>query len=57
MVLIEPGCKLLRCEPIEARMGPEVIIVVTPSCDDLAGMAVTSEQMLVQAFVSQPTVE
>jgi len=38
-------------------MGPVVVIVVTPSCDDLAGMAVTPEQMLVQTFVSQPTVE
>ena len=57
MVLVGPGCKLLRCEPLEARMGPVVIIVVTPSCNDLMVMAVTPEQMLVQTFVSQPTVK
>ena len=57
MVLIGPGCKLLRCESVEARMGPVVIIVVPPLCDDLVVMAITPEQMLVQKFVSQPTVE
>ena len=57
MVLIGAGCKLLRCEPVEARMGSVVIIVVPPSCDDLASMAVSPKQMLVQTFVSQPTVE
>ena len=34
-----------------------VVIIVTPARDDLAGMAITPEQMLVQALVSQPTAE
>ena len=34
-----------------------VVIVVTPARDDLAGMAVTPEQVLVQALVSQSPVE
>ena len=34
-----------------------VFVVVTPARDDLAGMAVTPEQMLVQTFIAQPTVE
>jgi len=41
MILVGPGCNLLRFEPVEARMGPVVVIVVMPSCDDLAGVAVT----------------
>ena len=57
MVLIGPGCKLLRCEPVEARMRSVVVIVVTPARDDLAGMAVAPEQMLVQTFIPQPSVE
>ena len=36
MVLIGPGCKLLRGEPVEARMGSVVVIIVTPACNDLA---------------------
>ena len=39
-----PGCKLLRCEPVEALMGPAVVMVVPTSCDELAGLAVTDEQ-------------
>ena len=57
MALSGSGCKLLRCEPVEARMRSVVVIVVTPARDDLPCMAVTPEQMLVQALVSQPTVE
>ena len=57
MALSGPGCKLLRCEPVEARIRSVVVIVVTPARDDLAGMAVTPEQVLVQALVSQSPVE
>jgi len=34
-----------------------VVVIVTPASDDRPHMDVTPEQMLVQAFVSQPTVE
>ena len=49
MVLIGPGRKLLRGDPIEARMGPVVIEVVTPTIDDLLPfMGITPEQMLIR---------
>ena len=57
MVLSEPGCKLPGREPVKARMRPVVIVVVTPALDDLAGMAVAAEAVLVQAFVAQPAIE
>jgi len=57
MALSGPSCKLLRREPVEARMRSVIVIVVTPARDDLAGMAVAPEQMLVQTFIPQPAVE
>jgi len=57
MVLFGLGCKLPRGEPVQARMWSVVVIVVTPAVDDLSCVAITPEQMLVQAFVSQATVE
>src|SRR4051812_43249941 len=38
-------------------MGSVQIIVVPPVVDDLAGMAVAGEQVLVEAFVSEPPIE
>jgi len=40
MVLIGPGCKLLRREPVEASIGPVGVIVAPPALDDSAGLAV-----------------
>ena len=57
MALSGPSCKLLRREPVEARMRSVIVIVVTPARDDLAGMAVAAEEVLVEAFVAQPAVE
>jgi len=53
MVLFGPGCKLLRCERVEARMRSVIVVMVTPAPDDLAGMAVTPEQVLGQTFIAQ----
>lgn len=38
-------------------MGSVLVVVVPPVADDLAGMAIAGEQMLVEAFVSEPAVE
>lgn len=52
MVLFGPGRKFLRGEPVEARMGSVVVVVVTPRLDDVTGVVIAGEQMFVQAFVS-----
>jgi len=33
-----------------------IVVIVTPAPDDLAGMAVTPEQVLVQTFIAQASV-
>ena len=38
-------------------MGPVQIVVDAPFLDDLAGMAVAAEQMLVEALIPKPSVE
>ncbi len=38
-------------------MGPEVVVVVPPVSQHLTGMAETGEQRLIQAFVTQASVE
>jgi hypothetical protein len=52
MVLLGPGCKFLRGEPVKARMGSVVVVVVTLPLDDVTSMVIAGEQMFVQAFVS-----
>lgn len=57
MPLFGAGCKLDRCEPVEAGMGPLRIVVDPPCLDDPAGVFQAGEQMLVEALVPQPPVE
>ena len=57
MVLFGPGCKLIRREPTEARLWLGRVVVVSPGSDNLTGMVVTGEQMLVQAFIAQASVK
>ena len=57
MVLFGPGCKLIRREPVEARMGACRVVIVSPVLDDLSCMTVTGEQMFVQAFIAQASVK
>lgn len=52
-----PGCKLVRCEPIKASVGAVIVVVVPPIADDLPGMGVAGEQVLVQGPVPQPCIE
>ena len=52
MVLFGPGCKLIWREPIQARVRSLRVVVVSPVLNDLAGMVVTGEQVLVQTFIS-----
>jgi hypothetical protein len=52
MVLAGPACKLVRCEPVEARVWPLSVVVNSPSLDDPAGFAHVREQRLVQALVA-----
>ena len=48
---------LPRGEPVEARMRAVVIVVVAPCRNHAAGMAQRREQVLVEAFLTHPTVE
>jgi len=57
MALSGPGCTLLPCEPIEARIRSVFIIVVMAACGYLPRMALAPEQMFVQALISQPNIE
>src|SRR3954451_20502747 len=57
MTLGGPGCKLARSEAADARMRPVMVVVDQPSLDDLAGGVQAAEQVLVEAFVAETTVE
>ena len=48
MVLLGPGCKFVRGEPIEARVGSVEIVVGPPVFDDLSGVPVAGEQVLIE---------
>jgi len=50
--LFRQGCKLIWSEPIEARVWPFSIVVVSPIFGHLTGVAVAGEQVFVQAFVT-----
>ncbi len=49
--------KLNGREAAETRMGPDEVIIVTPTRDDLACVGQTPESMLVQAFIAESAVE
>lgn len=57
MPLDGAGCKLRGCEPVEARVWSFGIVVDPPRFDDPAGFDQAREQMLVEAFITQPAVE
>ena len=57
MVRLGPVCELHRREPFEARMGSVDVVVVSPGIDHPAGMAVASEQVLIEALVAEPADE
>ena len=48
MVLDGPGCKLVRREPLEARVGAVLVEVVSPLGQQLAHMCQRAERGLVQ---------
>src|SRR3954453_11729809 len=52
-----PGCKLVRGETAKARMRPVMVVIDPPSLDDLSGGAQAAEQVLVEAFGAEATVE
>jgi len=47
MVLVGPGCKLVRCEPFEARVWALVVAIDPPGFDERAGLRQRAEQCLV----------
>lgn len=51
-----PG-ELSGCLVTQARMGPDLVIVIAPVGEHGLGLAQGAEQMLVQAFIPQPPVE
>lgn len=57
MVLLGPGCKLVWCEPLEARVRSASVVVVSPLGEGRAGVAERAEQGLVQKFVPQPAID
>ena len=52
MALFGPGYKLHRREPAQARMWACGVVVHAPVSNDLAGIAVAGEQVLIQTFVA-----
>src|SRR6188508_612557 len=57
MVLDGPGCKLVRCEPLEARVGAVLVEVVLPLRQQGAHVCQRAEWSLVQQLVAQPAIE
>ena len=51
------GCKLGRCEPVEARVRSMCVVVDPPFLDDLAGFVEVGEQVFVETLVTQAAVE
>lgn len=51
------GCKLGRCEPVEARVRSVGVVVDSPFLDNLASLVQIGEQVFVEALVAQPAVE
>lgn len=51
-----PGV-VVRCQPIERRVRPTLIVVQSPSLDDLFCICQRSEPVVVEAFIAQRPVE
>ena len=45
------------CQCAEAAVRPEVVVVVTPRFNGLTRLGQAEEDVLVEAFISQPAVE
>jgi hypothetical protein len=50
-------CKLRWCEPVQARVRSECVVVDSPFFDDPSGFRQTGKEMLVEALVTQLAVE
>ena len=57
MPLVGACCKLRWCEPAKARVWSRGVVIDAPGFDDPASLGEIGEQMFVEAFVAQPTVE
>ena len=57
MVLVGPPCKLVWCEPVEARVWPFAVIIDPPVFDDPARLGQAAEQRLVQQLISELAVK
>jgi hypothetical protein len=53
MVLFGPGYKLNRCEPVKARVWSCVVVICAPVFNDLTGVVVAGEQVLIQTFIEK----
>ena len=52
MVHVGPICKFVWREPVQARVWAVLVIVVPPCFNDVLSVAVTGEDVLVQALVA-----
>ena len=50
-------CKLRRCEPVQARVRSECVVVDPPFFDDPSGLWQADEEMLVETLVTQSAIE
>ena len=57
MAPIGAGCKLVGCEPIQARVRACCVVVVPPFGDDPPRFGQAGEEMFVEALVAQAAVE
>ena len=49
--------KLRRCEPEQARVRSECVVVGPPFFDDPSGLWQAGEEVLVEALIAQPAIE
>ena len=57
MPLDGAGCKLRRCEAVQARVWSSGVVVDLPCFDDPARFSEVGEEMFVEALVAQPAIE
>jgi len=57
MPLDRACCKLRRCEPVQARVRSERVVVDPPFFDDPSGLRQAGEEVLVQTLVAQGAIE
>ena len=50
-------CKLRWCEPVQARVRSECVVVDPPFFDDTSGLWQAGEEVLVEALVAQSAIE